>query len=382
MVPRRIGPKEARRKLDVVVVYLELALAMALAVTAKALVFRILRDRKEPRALKNQILYAIRAPSTLGAAFIGAAVALPSLKLAPESASLIQELTYLALIAACGWTIAAILSKGGTIVRAHYHAEGEDSILARKVHTRVDVVGKVLTVFVVIITGGAMLMTFPGVRSLGTSILASAGLIGIVAGLAAQPLLTNLFAGLQIALTEPLRLEDVVVMSAPTSPSTPYWGTVEEITAAYVVIKVWDLRRLIVPLTYILSQPFENWTYRSSELLGNVMVYADYRVDVEAMRRELKRILDATPLWDGKIWSLQVTSLSSATNPYAVGLRAVFSVRNSADRWDLSVLVQEKLTQYLAEKQPAAIPRMRYWTGGAETGDEAGHRASRTTSEE
>lgn len=345
--------------LETLVPYLELAGAMVVGILARDLVFWLLRDRKDPHSTKRHIMHALRSPTRLGAALLGAAVTMPSLFFPVSVRGLLGELGNLALIATVGWLLIAGISVAGDVVQGRYGGADADNLLARKIQTRIAVIGRVLSAFVAVITAAAMLMTLPGVRALGTSILASAGLIGIVAGLAAQPLLTNLLAGLQIAVTQPLRLDDIVVVSAPTSPSAPYWGTVEEITAAYVVIKVWDLRRLIVPLTTILNQPFENWTYQSSALLGYVMLYTDYRVDVEALRSELKSILDDTPLWDGKTWSLQVTTLGPALNPNTIGLRALFSVRNSDDRWNLMVLVQERLGRYLADRQPESLPHTR-----------------------
>lgn len=327
---------------------------MLLALLVREVVFAILRDRTEHNVLRNSILRTLQGPSRLASALLGAVVALEAVHVAHDPLALMRELFSLALIATIAWLLIALLQVGAEVAEARYLSAGADDLLTRKLRTRVEVVGKVLMVLIIILMVGAMLMTLPGVRALGTSLLASAGVLGIVAGLAAQPLLTNLFAGLQIALTQPLRLNDVVVVSAPTSTGA-YWGQVEEITAAYVVVKVWDLRRLIVPLSYILQSPFENWTYKTADLLGYVMIYADYRVEVEEVRAELKRLLDASPDWDKKVWNLQVTTLS----PETVGMRALFSAADSTRRWNLMVMVQEQLVRYLKERFPESLPRFR-----------------------
>jgi small-conductance mechanosensitive channel len=334
--------------------YLSLLAAMLLALLAQALAFAIVRDRKGQSPLRNIVLDTLRGPARLAAVLLGAVVMLETVRFPNAPHGLMKEVAILAFIATIAWVVIALLRVGSEVAAARYQTAGADDLLVRKLRTRVDVVGKVVGVLVVILAIGAMLMTLPGVRALGTSILASAGIVGIVAGLAAQPLLTNLFAGLQIAITQPLRLNDVVVVSAPTS-SSAYWGQIEEITAAYVVVRVWDLRRLIVPLAYILQQPFENWTYKTSDLLGYVTIYADYRVDVDAVRQELQRILHASADWDRKVWNLQVTTVS----PETIGMRALFSARDSTHRWNLIVMVQEQLVRYLQERYPEHLPRMR-----------------------
>ncbi len=351
---RHEGASDDRMTLQLWGPYLSLLAAVMLALLAEALAFALLRDRKAEPSLRNTVLDTLRGPARLAAALLGAVVVLETVHFPRAPHGLMREVAILAFIATVAWLVIALLRVGSEVTAARYQTAGADDLLVRKLRTRVDVVGKVLGVLVIILAIGAMLMTLPGVRALGTSILASAGIIGIVAGLAAQPLLTNLFAGLQIAITQPFRLNDVVVVSAPTS-SSAYWGQIEEITAAYVVVRVWDLRRLIVPLSYILQQPFENWTYQTSALLGYVTIYADYRVDVDAVRQELHRILDASPDWDRKVWNLQVTTVS----PETIGMRALFSASDSTHRWNLIVMVQEELVRFLKERYPQNLPRMR-----------------------
>jgi hypothetical protein len=193
-----------------------------------------------------------------------------------------------------------------------------------------------------------MLVTFPSIREIGTSLLASAGLAGLVVGLAARPTLANLLAGLQIALTEPIRLDDVVIVEGE-------WGKVEEITTTYVVVRIWDLRRLIVPLSQFIEKPFQNWTRQTADLLGTVFVYTDYSVSVDAVRQKLLEILQLSGMWDGKVWGLQVTNATDHT----MELRALMSAPDSSRAWDLRCHVREKLIEHLQNRYPQSLPQTR-----------------------
>ena len=185
-------------------------------------------------------------------------------------------------------------------------------------------------------------------RQYGVSLFASAGAAGLVVGLSARPLLSNLIAGIQLALTQPIRIEDAVVVEGE-------WGWIETITSTYVVIRIWDLRRLIVPLTYFIEKPFQNWTHQSADLLGSVMLNVDYTVPVDRVREKLKEIVTGNPLWDGKVQVVQVTD----TPNNMVQLRALVSARNSGQAWDLRCEVREKLIAFLQAEYPHALPRQR-----------------------
>lgn len=192
------------------------------------------------------------------------------------------------------------------------------------------------------------MLTFDQVRTLGASLLASAGVVGVIAGIAARSTIGNLVAGLQIAFAEPIRLEDVVVVEGE-------WGQVEEITLTYVVVRIWDQRRLILPTTYFIDQPFENWTRSSTELLGTVTLHADYTVPVEALRQELERIVQTSTLWNRQVATVQVVGATERT----VEVRALVSADTAADVWDLRCDVREKLLAFLQREHPAALPRVR-----------------------
>ncbi|MBV8354285.1 MAG: mechanosensitive ion channel, partial [Candidatus Eremiobacteraeota bacterium] len=218
----------------------------------------------------------------------------------------------------------------------------------RQLQTRVDILTRIAVIVIGLVALGAMLMTFPTIRALGTTLLASAGLIGIVAGIAARPFFENMVAGLQLAFTQPIRLDDVVVING-------YWGKIEEIHMTYVVIQVWDLRRLVVPLSWFINNPFENWTRRTANLLGEVHVFADPTMDVAALRAEIPKIVQRSPLWDGNVQNCQVVDAS----PQSLDVRVLVSARNSGDLFDLRCFTREAIYAYLREHQPEAFPRTR-----------------------
>ncbi|MBT9516802.1 MAG: mechanosensitive ion channel [Methyloversatilis discipulorum] len=214
---------------------------------------------------------------------------------------------------------------------------------------------------------GSVLMTFPNVRQIGASLLASAGLAGIIAGLAARPVLGNLIAGLQIALTQPIRVDDVVIVENE-------WGRIEEITATYVVVRIWDQRRLVVPLEHFILNPFQNWTRTTSDLLGAVYLWVDYRVPVEPLRERLREILDASTEWDRRVCALQVTDMTDR----AMQLRCLMSTQNAGAAWDLRCKVREQMVAYLQKVSPEWLPQIRTrLLDGARNDDDASAGPSR-----
>jgi len=199
-----------------------------------------------------------------------------------------------------------------------------------------------------IITIAAALMTFESVKSYGVSLIASAGAAGLIVGLAARPLLTNLFAGIQIAITQPIRIGDAVIVENE-------WGWVEEITGTYVVIKIWDWRRLVVPLSYFLEKPFQNWTRDTASLIGVIALHVDYRADVARIRQWLEEVVKKSKLWDGEVVNLQVVDADART----IELRALVSARNAPQSWDLRCEMREKLIAFIRDEMPEALPRER-----------------------
>lgn len=225
---------------------------------------------------------------------------------------------------------------------------GEDNLHARSVQTKVRVLARSVMFIVGVLGVGSVLMTFPNVRQIGASLLASAGLAGIVAGFAARPVLGNLIAGVQIALTQPIRIDDVVIVENE-------WGRIEEITQTYVVIRIWDERRLIVPLAVFIQTPFQNWTRNSSQLIGSVFLWVDYAMPLDALRTKLRQIVESAPEWDHRVCNLQVTEL----NERAMQLRVLVSAMNADQTWNLRCAVREQLITYLQQEFADMLPQTR-----------------------
>lgn len=247
-----------------------------------------------------------------------------------------------------GWTVIVMVDTLTTYKLSRRPDNIQADVSARKHVTQWQVLRRVSHVLTILVTTAAALMVFPAVRAYGVSLLASAGAAGLVVGLAATPVLSNLVAGIQIAITQPLRVEDAVVINGQ-------WGWVEEITSTYVVVRIWNWQRMIVPLAWLLQQPFQNWTRDSSELIGTVHWNLDYTVPVETLRKKLDEIVHSTPLWSGKVVVLQVTHALATT----IELRALVSARNSGEAWDLRCYVREKMIEYLQAEFPAALPKQR-----------------------
>ncbi len=247
-----------------------------------------------------------------------------------------------------GWTFTIMVDATTAHQLAHRPENIQSDAIARKHVTQWQVLRRVSYVLTFIVTVAAALMMFPAVRAYGVSLLASAGAAGLVVGLAARPVLSNLIAGVQIAITQPLRVEDAVVINGQ-------WGWVEEITSTYVVVRIWNWQRMIVPLAWLLGQPFQNWTRDSSELIGTVHWNVDYTVPVDVLRKKLDEIVHSTPLWSGKVMVLQVTQALATT----IELRALVSARNSGEAWDLRCYVREKMIGFLQAEYPNALPKQR-----------------------
>lgn len=233
-------------------------------------------------------------------------------------------------------------------VNAMYSLDGPDNFKARGILTQTRVFRRIVSTLIVIIGASALLMTFPGVRQIGTSLLASAGMAGLIAGLAARPVLGNLIAGMQIAITQPIRIDDVLIVKGE-------WGRVEEITGSYVVFKIWDERRLIVPLEWFIQNPFENWTRSSTQIMGTVFFWVDYGMPMEPLRQELERVCREAPEWDGRICGLQVTDTTERT----VQVRALVSAQDASLAWDLRCRVREALIDFMQKNYPESLPRLR-----------------------
>lgn len=259
-----------------------------------------------------------------------------------------RKISTLLFIFSFTWLIVAILKIIKKIVLLRYDVGVSNNLKARKVYTQFNILERIVIFVVIILAMGAALMTFEEIRKIGLSVFASAGVAGIIIGFSAQKFIGTIIAGIQIAIAQPIKLDDVVIVEGE-------WGRIEEITLTYVVVKIWDKRRLIVPTPYFIDKPFQNWTKTSSDILGTVFLYTDYNVPFDKLREELTRILEGTDLWDKEVNVLQVTD--SKAN--YVEIRALMSAKDSPTAWDLRVHVREQLIAYLQKNYPESIARNR-----------------------
>ena len=316
------------------------AVAVAWLLHAAILVVlrRILRGRR-PYLLS--MLNATKNPARLGLLLLALAIALPTTPLEPETRAELAQCLLLATIFLLGWIATAALEIAATIYLRKFRLDVEDNLLARKHITQIRVLVRVLDTIIILITLGFALMTFDAVRQYGVSLFASAGVAGIVAGLAARPVLSNLFAGVQIAVTQPIRIEDAVTVENE-------YGWVEEITSTYVVIRLWDLRRLIVPLTYFIEKPFYNWTRHAANYIGSVLLYLDYGAPVDRIRQKATELVAQSKLASGKVASVQVTN----TRPDSIELRILISADSAANTANLCAELREAIIAFLLRSTP------------------------------
>jgi len=298
------------------------------------------------RPYLQSILNATKNPTRLALLVAALAIALPSAPVGPETASVIVQLLVLATICLLGWIAATALQISATLYLKRFRFDVEDNLLARKHVTQVRVLVRVLDTVIALVTIGFALMTFETVRQYGVSLFASAGVAGIVAGLAARPVLTNLLAGIQLAVTQPIRLEDAVTVENE-------YGWIEEINSTYVVIRLWDLRRLVVPLSYFIEKPFYNWTRQAAANIGSVLLCLDYAAPVDRIRE--KAVEFAAQSKTGTVSSVQVTG----TSPQAIEVRILVSADSAASASNLCADLRERLIAFLQQEHPEALPRQR-----------------------
>lgn len=299
------------------------------------------------------LLNRLKVPFTLLLAS-GALSVIVEMQLLPEPYNterwqgMVSIVSQVCLILAMGWALTTIVdSLIARRVSQLNHSEA-DNLYARKTQTRLDVLRRIWILFGALATLGAALTVIPAARQIGVSLFASAGIAGIAVGIAARPVLSNLIAGLQIAFTQPIRLDDVVVVEGE-------WGRIEEIDLFYVVVRIWDLRRLVVPLSHFIEKPFENWSRRTTQIIGQVYWSLDYRAPIAAMREKLEEIVEEDRNWDGETVGLVVTDSTGD----AITVRAIATAANSSAAWDLRCAIREKMILWLQEAHPEALPRLR-----------------------
>jgi small-conductance mechanosensitive channel len=290
---------------------------------------------------------AFRAAQLL-APLLAMILAAPLLDLPLAYDGVLHRIITLLIIAAVAWVLIQGVLIAEHAITERFVKENKDDVRIRSISTQVSILKQVTIALISIFAVGCVLMTFDDVRRLGSSLLASAGLAGVVLGFAAQRVLGNLLAGIQIAFTQPIRLGDAVVVEGE-------WGNVEEITLTYIVIRIWDLRRLVLPISYFIEKPFQNWTRTSSEVFGTVLLYVDYTCSIEKLRQEARRLIEQSANWDRGSWNLQVTDATEKS----VQVRVVATAANAGAAWDLRCEVREGLIGWLQAQHPPSVPRLR-----------------------
>lgn len=278
----------------------------------------------------------------------------------PEPSTAIRQALLFAFILNIGWMLIGASDMWAVVYLRRYNMASEDNLLARKHITQARILQRVAALLIAIVTLGLALLTIAEVRQWGLSLLASAGIVGIIAGFALQPFLANMMAGIQIATAQPIRLDDAVIVEGEA-------GVIEEITSTYVVVKLWDWRRMILPLSYFINTPFQNWTRDSTRLIGSAFLHVDYEAPIDRLRSELERICRASLFWDGDVISLQVTDVTDRT----AQIRCLASARNAGAAFDLRCEIREKMLAFMRDHCPEALPRERFAADQVSSADQA-----------
>jgi small-conductance mechanosensitive channel len=329
-----------------------LSAAIILGLILHTVLFFILKRiaRSTATSLDNQLVSRMRGSFFLLLPLLSISITISLLNHAimEEALAIIQPLTRILYIVSFAWVFLGLINYFQDFLLHRYQLDVDDNLQARRMYTQIGIIRKLAAVIVILMASVAILMQFEELRSIGTGILASAGLAGIIIGFAAQKTIGNLLAGIQIAITQPIRFDDVVVVEGE-------WGRIEEITLTYVVVRIWDERRLLLPISYFIEKPFQNWTRESSDILGTVSIHMDYATPVDEVRSRLQQIVKESKNWDGKVCRLQVTD----TTDKAIVLRALVSAANSGAAWELRCEVREKLIEFLKTKYPDCLPQFR-----------------------
>lgn len=324
--------------------------AVLFALIAHWLTMRIAGHAQRRSTAKTDGLVLARVRRPLRAVFVAVSVAFVAriLPMDDDIEELWKQLLGFLVPALLGWLAVAALRAFQDVIEIRSDITVEDNLRARRKRTRAAILGRIGTFFIIFISVCLMLLSVPGIRSIGVTLMASAGIAGLVVGAAAQPALKNLIAGVQMAFTEPIRLDDVLIVDGE-------WGRVEQINLTFVVIKIWDERRLVVPVSKFLEQSFQNWTRETSQLMGSVFWYVDPSTDVPRLREKLAEVVKANPRWDGRFFNLQVTDMKAD----AVELRALMTAKNASVAFDLRCDVREAMLAYITAEMPEAMPRGR-----------------------
>jgi small-conductance mechanosensitive channel len=335
------------------------ATVVLVAVLVELLVRRLLPKVVEDRKLTEELNARCRWPARAVVAFAVVRLVLSAARLRPSLYATLAHVLLIGLVVSGAWLAERAVRVAEDALMRRFEADAPTSLRARRVRTQVRVLGRVVTAAIVVLALATVLLTFPQGRTIGASLLASAGIAGVIAGVAARSTVGNFIAGLQIAIAEPIRLDDAVVVEGE-------WGNVEEITLTYVVVRIWDQRRLVLPSSYFVEQPIENWTRYSADIVGTVLLYVDYTTPVDDVRAEFGRIMATSELWNGQTSILQVVDTTERT----MVLRALVSADSAQAVWDLRCEVRERLLAWLRKAHPEGLPRVRAELPGAGPGGE------------
>jgi len=312
------------------------------------IISRSLFRNNGPTSTRQLLVNRLRLPLNYFLPFVFMESVLPFMRLSVVYNHYLDKTIQLLLIISFGFILIRVVKLFEDYITIHYDITKTDNLKERKVRTQIHFIRKLLILIIVLLTIGAVLLSFESLRKLGAGLLTGVGVGGIIIGFAAQKSLGNLLAGFQIALTQSIRIDDVLVVEGE-------WGRVEDITLTYVVLKIWDERRLILPITYFIEKPFQNWTRIGSAITGTVFIHMDYSLPLEPLRKEFIRLLENNPLWDGRIKAMQVTDAKVHT----MEIRALMSARNSSDAFDLRCNIREKLIAFIQETYPESLPQHR-----------------------
>lgn len=334
---------------DTLVAVLALSIAAAVAMSLHNTALRLLDEFFGSRFPYIRTLLAkMHGVTRLALLVFALVITVPLVPLDYDTATVMARMLVIAFVVMIGWAAVIAVNLAADLYLKRFRNAAKDIFYTRKHVTQVRIMLRVADTLVIVFTIAAALMTFDSVRQYGVSLFASAGVAGLIAGFAARPVLSNLFAGIQIAMTQPIRIDDRVVIENES-------GQVEEITSTYVVVKLWDWRRMIVPITYFIEKPFQIWTRDGTELIGSVILYLDYSAPIETIRAKLKDIASQTKLWNGKVLRLQVVDAKEQS----VEVRVIASANTSSEAWDLRCEIREKLIDFLQREHPRALPRQR-----------------------
>lgn len=305
-------------------------------------------ERKKHLLYLKRVRHLLKAPVLLLLLLLAVVIPLSVFHTEEEPSRIAHKVLYIFSIIGVSW----LFIRGTVLLKEfilnQYDVEEKDNLKARKVYTQFKILENIIIVIIILVGLSLILMSFQGIRKIGISLIASAGVVGIILGLAAQKLIGTFLAGIQLAITQPIRIDDVVIVENE-------WGWIEEINLTYVVVRIWDKRRLVVPVTYFIEKPFQNWTRTNAEILGTVFLYTDYRVPLDALRDEVTRLLKTTTLWDEQVNVLQVTDVKERT----LEIRVLVSAADSPSAWDLRVFLREKLVEFLQKNYPESLPKTR-----------------------